>query len=138
MRLKCVVFVLWLIFAKISCEEFETCPSIAIGYPPFCVCRHGPPYDNSTNACPNPECPPKSIAQPAYPNCTCTEKNFDYGAYINECFRVCPSNSSGYWPNCRCDNQLAIFDKRMRELKLELNFQERLRISSTIVDFNNE
>lgn len=136
MSLNCVVFVLLLIVAKISCDEFpsqfssdfgsqftsdftglytskfEDCPSIAVGYPPYCACRHGSPYNNETNTCPNPECPPASIAQPAYPNCICTEKNFDYGAHINECFRVCPENSSGYWPKCRCDDELATFDKR--------------------------
>lgn len=92
----------------------ESCPSISRGIvSPFCECRYGPEYDNATNTCPNPECPTASIATSAYPNCTCTEKNFDYSAYINDCFRVCPENSTGYWPTCTCDDPFAIFDKSM-------------------------
>lgn len=56
-------------------------------------------------------CPPSSVADPSYPNCTCAEKNFAYIDYKNECIRVCPENSTGYWPNCECDDKLARFDK---------------------------
>lgn len=111
MGINFVILVLCLTFAGILCEEFTTCPAISVGYPPDCICKHGPAYDNTTNTCPNPECPPASIAKPAYPKCTCTEKNFDYSAYVNECFRVCPKNSTGYWPNCICDDELATFDR---------------------------
>lgn len=96
-----------------SCQYFRKCPTISDGYPPDCICRYGLPYDSETNTCPNPECPTSSIAEPSYPNCRCTEKNFDYSEYINECFRVCPENSTGYWPSCICDDVLAKFDKSM-------------------------
>lgn len=90
------------------------CPSISTGSAsPYCECKYGPAYDATTNTCPNPECPPKSIAEPTYPNCTCTEVNFSYSEYLNECFRVCPENSSGYWPKCECDNKSAGFNKSM-------------------------
>lgn len=94
---------------------FRKCPSIstAISTSPYCECRYGPAYDPITNTCPKPECPPESIAEPAYPNCTCTEVNFSYSEYLNECFRVCPENSRGYWPNCICDDKLAVFNKSM-------------------------
>lgn len=105
------ISVLSLLIAHVSCEEFNLCPSISQGYPPYCACRHGGAYDNVTNTCLDPECPAASIAEPAYPNCTCTEPNFAYTAYVNECFRVCPENSTGYWPDCTCDNEFAIFDK---------------------------
>lgn len=90
---------------------FFECPSISDGYPPNCMCRYGPAYDNETNMCPNPECPTESVADPDHPKCTCTKKNFAYSTYLNECFRVCPENSNGYWPNCICDDKLASFDK---------------------------
>lgn len=96
---------------SVSCEEFEECPTISQGYPPFCVCRYGPEYDNTTNTCPKPECPTASIAQPSYPNCTCVEKNSAYSFYINDCFQACPENSTGFWPSCDCDDKSATFDK---------------------------
>lgn len=66
-------------------------------------------YDKATNTCPNPECPAlKSTG--IYPNCTCNQKNFDYSIYLNECFRVCPDQSSGYWPKCDCDVDRHVFD----------------------------
>lgn len=93
-------------------EEFPECPSISDeSSPPFCTCRYGPEYDNTTNTCPNPECPTASVANPSYPHCNCTEKNFGYSEHVNECFRVCPENSSGYWPKCICDDKLTGFDK---------------------------
>lgn len=107
--------------------SFQQCPSIStrIFSPPYCECRHGPAYDEMTNTCPNPECPTASVGELAYPNCTCTEVNFSYSEYINECFRVCPQNSSGFWPNCICDDKSTGFDKSM------LNIYSFL-ISSTI------
>lgn len=90
---------------------FQKCPTISEGYPPFCYCRYGPEYNNLTNTCPNPECPTASIAQPTYPNCTCTGKNSEYSAYLNDCFQFCPEKSTGYWPECECDDKLAKFDK---------------------------
>lgn len=92
-------------------EQFYKCPSISEGYPPKCRCRYGSPYDSKTNSCPNPECPTASVADPSYPNCVCTEKNFGYSEYLNECFRVCPVNSTGYWPKCVCDDKMEGFDK---------------------------
>lgn len=97
-----------------------TCPSISsVSFEaPYCKCRYGPDYDVTTNTCPDASCPTKSIAEPSYPNCTCTEVNFSYSEYTNDCFRVCPENSSGYWPNCECDDKLAGFDK-----STQLHFQ---------------
>lgn len=119
-------FALTLASASESNEyTFPKCPSIStvVFSSPFCQCRYGPAYDAATNTCPNPECPPKSIAKPSYPNCTCTEKNFGYSEHLNECFRVCPKNSSGYWPKCICDDKLASFEKskQLKHFLLERN-----------------
>ncbi|XP_037031076.1 multiple epidermal growth factor-like domains protein 10 [Bradysia coprophila] len=92
-------------------EELE-CPKISDGYYPDCRCKHGPAYDNKTNTCPNPECPVNESVG-IYPNCVCQEKNFDYSATFNECFRVCPENSSGYWPKCICDYDGHTFSKEL-------------------------
>lgn len=95
--------------------EFPKCPSISnvIFTSPYCECKYGPAYDEATNTCPDPECPPMSIAQPSHPDCNCTEVNFGYSEYLNECVRVCPENSTGYWPKCVCDDKSAGFDKSM-------------------------
>ncbi|XP_031635844.1 laminin subunit gamma-1-like [Contarinia nasturtii] len=105
------VCVLCLLFVVGSCDEFWECPTISEGYPPNCVCRYGSNYDNMTNTCPNPNCPTASTAESSYPNCICTQPNFAYSAYINDCFRVCPEHSTGHWPTCKCDEKFAIFDK---------------------------
>lgn len=103
--------VLCLLFVGGSCDEFWECPTISEGYPPDCMCRYGPDYDNTTNVCPNPECPTASTPESTYPDCTCIEKNFAYISYTNDCFQVCPENSTGYWPSCKCDDEYAGFDK---------------------------
>lgn len=115
MKIELIVCVFCFVIAQVSCQK---CPPTSDGYyPPHCTCKHGPSYDIATNTCPKPECPPDSVAQSAYPKCNCTEKNFDFSAYINECFRVCPPHSNGYWPNCICDDKLARFDKSMFEFR---------------------
>lgn len=106
-----MTLVLFVTLVAVCGEYFSSCPSISTGYPPDCICRYGPAYDNATNTCPMPECPTASIPQPSYPNCTCTGKNFEYSAHINECFRFCPEDSSGYWPTCTCDDKSTGFDK---------------------------
>lgn len=102
---------------QVLCDK---CPPISDGdFSPYCTCKYGPPYDEVTNTCPDPKCPPESIDF-GYPDCFCFERNSDYSAYTNECFRVCPVNSSGYWPNCTCDDKLAQFDKSMFKIYVRL------------------
>ncbi|XP_055304774.1 uncharacterized protein LOC129569691 [Sitodiplosis mosellana] len=97
-------------FAQQKCTTI--CPSIiSQGKYPDCKCRFGDEYDNKTNSCPNPICPPNTTADSVYPNCKCTEKNFEYNDYFNVCGRVCPENSTGRFPNCKCDDALAGFSK---------------------------
>lgn len=128
MKIESSVCVWCLLLVSVSCEEFGVCPTISEGYPPFCVCRYGSPYDNTTNTCPDPECPTTSIAQSSYPNCTCSEKNSAYSDYINECFQTCPENSTGHWPTCNCDDKSATFDKS------ELSIDKLLRLKHAILN----
>lgn len=87
------------------------CPSISDGDYPDCKCRYGDAYDNVTNSCPHPKCPIDTTSDSVYPKCKCTEKNHQYNGYLNGCFLVCPVDSSSYFPNCRCDDQMKGFNK---------------------------
>lgn len=95
-------------------DQFVECPSTSDGFHPYCECKYGSKYDEATNTCPNAECP-FNISTGMYPDCTCLQKNFDYSNYLNECFRFCPDNSSGYWPQCNCDTDGYVFDKSLFE-----------------------
>lgn len=76
-----------------------------------CECTNGAKYDATTNQCVEEGCPTKfGSSGGKFPNCTC-DKNFDYSAAYNLCFRVCPDNSTGYWPHCDCDYDGYVFDK---------------------------
>lgn len=61
----------------------------------MCDCKYGIKYDNVTNTCLNPVCPTDVATTGVFPHCKCTEKNYEYSSYLNECFRVCPENSTG-------------------------------------------
>lgn len=110
-------------FPKCDCEgenygySFEDkecklmCPSISEGQYPNCKCRYGGTYDKVKNSCPNPKCPEASTADSIYPNCKCTGKNYDYNEYLNECYLSCPEDSAGYFPNCKCHEQMKGFNK---------------------------
>lgn len=87
------------------------CPSISDGVFPNCTCRYGGAYNNMTNTCPNPSCPKNTTADSVYPNCECTGRNYKYNEYLNECYLVCPEDSSGYFPNCRCKDKFKGFNK---------------------------
>lgn len=98
-----------------TCEM--TCPTISEddGYP-NCWCRYGDEYDNSTNSCPNPKCPNLSTNDSVYPNCKCTGKNYVYNEYFNECFLICPEDSTGYYPDCKCDDPKKRFSKGKKRI----------------------
>jgi len=88
------------------------CPSISSGqYSPNCRCRYGGSYVASTNSCPDPKCPTKSVTNGSYPNCECTESNEEYNAYLNECVMKCPENSTGRFPDCKCNDKSEGFSK---------------------------
>lgn len=89
----------------------KICPSISEGDYPDCKCRFSDPYDSETNSCPNPICPPNTTADSVYPDCKCTKKNFEYFPYLNDCGKVCPDNSTGRFPNCKCNDEFAGFSK---------------------------
>lgn len=89
------------------------CPSISDGEYPNCECRFGDKYDNKTNSCPNPICPSNTMTDSVYPDCKCTKKNSEYFPYFNLCSRVCPENSTGRYPDCKCNDPLAGFSKGM-------------------------
>lgn len=94
------------------------CPSISEGdYPPNCRCRYGGMYDPETNSCPNPECPVNSVDQHSYPNCTCIGKNKEYNTNLNECVLTCPENSTGRFPDCKCDDESESFNKGKNEFR---------------------
>lgn len=90
------------------------CPSQSDGVFPNCTCRYGGAYDNVTNSCPNPECPKNTTIDSVHPNCKCTERNKEYNEYLNECYLVCPEDSTGYFPDCKCSDKLRGFDKGKR------------------------
>ncbi|XP_037031036.1 cell death abnormality protein 1-like [Bradysia coprophila] len=112
MRTLLALFICYYILRFGAATEELECPKISNGYYPHCRCKHGPAYDNETNTCPNPECPVNESVG-IYPNCVCEKKNFGYSATLNECFRVCPENSSGYWPKCNCDSDGDTFSKEL-------------------------
>ncbi|XP_031619942.1 multiple epidermal growth factor-like domains protein 11 [Contarinia nasturtii] len=87
------------------------CPSISEGVYPKCKCRYGANYDKLTNSCPNPKCPKNSTADSVYPNCKCTGNNQEYNVYLNECNLVCPEDSIGYFPDCKCNDEFLGFNK---------------------------
>lgn len=96
-------------FSGFKCEPL--CPSISDGVYPECKCRYGRPYDNATNSCPDPQCPLNTSTDSVYPKCNCSGRNYEYNAHLNECYLVCPKHSSGYFPECRCDDRFAGFNK---------------------------
>lgn len=52
-----------------------------------------------------------------FPNCTCTEKDYIYSAYINECFIEC-GNGMGIHPRCYCGKEFdSIYDVEARFCK---------------------
>lgn len=82
-------------FDQIQFFNVPKCPNIANGFYPLCDCKYGIKYDNVTNTCLNPVCPTDVATTGVFPHCKCTEKNYEYSSYLNECFRVCPQNSTG-------------------------------------------
>lgn len=91
------VSTLLLSFAPNTLADESSCPSIADGSHPYCECRYGDKYDIETHQCPNPQCPTNSTTESKFPDCDCSGvgKNYDYSTYLNECFLVCPENSTG-------------------------------------------
>lgn len=88
------------------------CPAMGAGEYPFCECpRHTNGYDFVTNSCVSPKCPSNTTADSVYPNCQCTGKNYVYNEHLNDCFLACPEDSSGYFPNCKCDDEKKGFGK---------------------------
>lgn len=78
------------------------CPSQSGGDFPNCTCRYGEADDNVTNSCPNPKCPKNTTSGSVHPNCKCSKRNEEYNEYLNECYLVCPEDSTGYFPDCKC------------------------------------
>lgn len=90
------------------------CPSISEGVFPNCTCRYGRTNDDVMNLCPNPQCPKNSTADSIYPNCECKGTNYKYNEHLNECYLVCPEESTGVFPNCKCNNEIEGFNKGKR------------------------
>lgn len=89
-------------FNGFQCEAM--CPSISDGVYPNCTCRYGKTYDGTKNSCPEPTCPLNTTRDSFFPKCKCAGENYEYSEYLNECYLVCPENSTGSYPNCRCND----------------------------------
>lgn len=75
-------------------------------------CKNGEEYNAKSNTCQQRLQCPSDVSTGMYPNCTCVNKNFDFNSHLNICFRVCPANSTGYWPQCICDVDGNSFNKK--------------------------
>lgn len=87
------------------------CPSISEGVFPNCKCRYGETYDNVTYSCSNSQCPENTTIDSIYPKCKCMKKNHHYNEYLNECYLICPEDSTGYFPDCKCNDKIKGFNK---------------------------
>lgn len=58
-----------------------------------------------------------------YPDCECSQNEFIFSAYINQCYIECPEDSDGIHPYCRCNEREFYYHLEEKVCKINIGRQ---------------